>query len=389
MFKTGVENMILTTQWFGTFLMERGDDRNDKATSESKGRIPQLEIFSMELFPKDPEEIAERLGALRRDEILDEERELLSGLSEQQRSVLKGDDERLSEVCLSIVRKIELSPSDFGYDTELLHEATVLLSTSGLKEGIEKDKHIIQAIDLIDELNKQKNVLCERLEEWYNIYFPEAVSAVEHDDLVKAVLRGKDREEVASAVGKPALAEDHTGSDVGEEEYELYNDLSDTIRRVADLRKRTNRYIEDTMNEIGANLSNLVGPMIGARLISLSGSLKDLARSPASTIQMLGAEKALFRFLKKKGTPPKHGVIFLHPKVHSAPYWQRGNIARTFANKIALAARADHYTGRDISEDLIAQLDKRIEEIQKKYPRPPKKPKGRRKRRGRRRGKGR
>ena len=99
---------------------------------------------------------------------------------------------------------------------------------------------------------------------------------------------------------------------------------------------------------------------------------------PSGTIQLLGAEKAMFRHLKKKAKPPKHGILFQHLLVHSAPTWQRGPIARTLASKVSMAARADAYTGNDISALLKEQLDNRIAEIREQRPSPPKKPSGRR-----------
>ena len=106
-----------------------------------------------------------------------------------------------------------------------------------------------------------------------------------------------------------------------------------------------------------------------------------MAVLPASTIQILGAEKALFRALRTGARPPKHGILFQHQEVHMAPKWQRGKIARTLANKIAIAARVDYYRG---TEDLSLKegLDKRIERIKEKYKEPPRRPMGPERRQG-------
>jgi nucleolar protein 56 len=106
-------------------------------------------------------------------------------------------------------------------------------------------------------------------------------------------------------------------------------------------------------------------------LIAVAGGLMNLAKRPASTIQVLGAEKALFRSLKTGTRPPKHGLIFQHTLLHDAKRWQRGKIARALAGKLAIAARADAFGGRDIGEELKAGMDKRIEEIREKYDQPP------------------
>ena len=139
------------------------------------------------------------------------------------------------------------------------------------------------------------------------------------------------------------------------------------------------------MKEVAPNVTALVGPLLGARLLSLAGSLEELAKLPASTIQVLGAEKALFRALRTGGKPPKHGVIFQFPEIRRSPRWQRGKIARALATKLAIAARVDYFTGRYIGDELKKKLMERIDEIKKLYPKPPKRER-REERRERRRG---
>jgi nucleolar protein 56 len=126
------------------------------------------------------------------------------------------------------------------------------------------------------------------------------------------------------------------------------------------------------MKEVAPNVTALVGPLLGARLLSLAGSLEELAKLPASTVQVLGAEKALFRALRTGGKPPKHGVIFQFAEIRRAPKWQRGKIARALATKLAIAAKVDFFTGRYIGDELKKRLYERIEEIKKLYPKPPK-----------------
>lgn len=137
------------------------------------------------------------------------------------------------------------------------------------------------------------------------------------------------------------------------------------------LRQELETYLEKTMEEVAPNTKALVGPLVGARLIAFAGGLTNLARKPASTIQVLGAEKALFRSLKTGARPPKHGLIFQDTLLHDAKRWQRGKIARALAGKLAIAARADAFGGRHISDELKTHLEKRIKEIQEKYAEPP------------------
>src|SRR5207249_11850227 len=129
--------------------------------------------------------------------------------------------------------------------------------------------------------------------------------------------------------------------------------------------------------------------IIAARLVTLAGSVEDLARAPAGTVQLLGAERALFRHLRTGSRPPKHGVLFQHPLVHRAPTWQRGAIARALAGRIAMAARADAYTKRRIAPDLLRSLDSAVIEIRRRKSERPARTTGHRTRNKRRSKKGR
>jgi nucleolar protein 56 len=124
------------------------------------------------------------------------------------------------------------------------------------------------------------------------------------------------------------------------------------------------------MRKIAPNLSAVLGTSVGARILARAGSIKNLAIMPASTIQVLGAEKALFRSLKTGSQPPKHGLLFQHTLVHAAPRWQRGKIARAIAGKAAIASRVD-YHGGGLNQVLLDKLNIRVDEIGKKYVEPP------------------
>jgi nucleolar protein 56 len=127
--------------------------------------------------------------------------------------------------------------------------------------------------------------------------------------------------------------------------------------------KRIEAQIETDMHRVAPNISSVAGAFIGARLISLAKGLERLASFPASTIQLLGAEKALFRFKHQGGNPPKHGVIFQHPLINRSPRKWRGKIARALATKISIAVKADVFTKRFIADDLKKDLEERVGEI--------------------------
>ena len=141
--------------------------------------------------------------------------------------------------------------------------------------------------------------------------------------------------------------------------------------RTYDLRQNLQNYADSTVEELAPNVQALVGSLLAARLIALAGGLKNLAKMPASTIQILGAEKALFRSLKTGARPPKHGIIFQDTRIHDAKKWQRGKMSRALAGKLAIAARTDAFSGRYIGDSLKANLERRVEEIRDKYRKPP------------------
>jgi nucleolar protein 56 len=124
------------------------------------------------------------------------------------------------------------------------------------------------------------------------------------------------------------------------------------------------------METVAPNIKAMLTASVGARIIAKAGSLSRLAVLPASTIQVLGAEKALFRALKTGTRPPKHGLLFQHPLIHAAPKWQRGKIARAVASKVAIAARIDVYRHAEKDLSISKRLDSRIAEIQEKYKEP-------------------
>jgi nucleolar protein 56 len=178
------------------------------------------------------------------------------------------------------------------------------------------------------------------------------------------------------------LTMDSIGSEIDQEDLASVRVLASALTDSLKARAGLERYIEARMKEVAPNIGAIAGPVIGARLMMHAGSLGRLASLPSGTVQLLGAEKAMFRHLKDGSRPPKHGILFQHPWVHSAPPWQRGAIARALAAKICLAARADAYSRNDISGLLKEQLEKRVAEIKKQHASPPKRAPGKKRRRG-------
>lgn len=255
-----------------------------------------------------------------------------------------------------------------------------------------RDLIVAQGIQTLDDLDRTVNLFMGRLREWYGVYFPELDRLIEkHETYSRLVMNLGDREsltvealekentpkEKAGLVAK--AAESSMGADIAERDLEQIQALAKNVLEFYELRKSMENYVDRTMEEMAPNVRAVAGALLGARLIAIAGSLQTLAMRPASTIQVLGAEKALFRSLKTGSRPPKHGLIFQHTLLHDAKRWQRGKIARVIAGKLAIAARADAFGGHFIGDDLKADINKRLEEIREKYkePPPPKEPKPR------------
>jgi len=247
-----------------------------------------------------------------------------------------------------------------------------------------RDLIIAQAIQTLDDLDRTVNLFMGRLREWYGVHFPELDRLIEkHETYARLVMNLGYRDNFSfKALEKEGIpkeraeimakaAETSMGADTAEQDLTQIQALSQSVLELYELRKNMENYVDKTMKEVAPNTRAIAGSLLGARLIAIAGSLQNLAMRPASTIQVLGAEKALFRSLKTGARPPKHGLIFQHALLHDAKRWQRGKIARALAGKLAIAARADAFGGRYIGDALKADVDKRIEEIRKKYKEPP------------------
>ena len=268
---------------------------------------------------------------------------------------------------------------------EKLREFSMQLSSSKITEVSQSpDLHITQAINTLDETDRIINNTGSRLREWYGLHFPELDNLIDSiNGYSQIVLAGK-RENISrenfenagfpeSKVEMLSLVKEKSrGGDITEKNLSIVQTLAKQILDLFELRKTIEEHIEEQMNKELPNITAVLGAAVGARILAHAGSLKRLSSIPASTIQILGAEKALFRSLKTGANPPKHGILFQHATVHAAPKWQRGKIARAIAGKAAIAARVDVYGG-GLNQTLLDKLNIRVQEIGKKYTKPTKK----------------
>jgi len=293
--------MYLITKWFGTFLCDR---------NKIKAKI---------LFPKKEKEIEKRLEKIKNYKVLSEEKKILVGVKKN----IIVNEKRLDrfgnyDPTNPFFKKIDIKPEDYEFPRDLFKKSVLSLSRKQTEKNLESDDlQVIQMINTFDDFIQILNLLYERYNAWSEIRYSK-----------KRILS-----------------------------------IKRSISTIEDEMDKIEKQIEEDMEKIAPNTTDIISPLIGARLISKAGGLKKLALLPASTIQILGAEKALFRYKKEGGKPPKHGVIFQHKMIKNAPRNKRGKIARAIANKISIAINADVFSKRKISDDLKKDLNKKISEI--------------------------
>ncbi len=274
-------------------------------------------------------------------------------------------------------------PEDYT-SIETIRQKSIAAAEEAIrKAGSRPDLHLVQAIQALDDTDKFLNITATRTAEWYGLHFPELtqmvtdnvslckmiVAAGRRDGYTAELLQGRGFTE-KKVEAMLTAKERSKGGEMSDSDLARVKALASLAVELSGERDKLNEYVESAMKKISPNVAELAGATIGARLMAKAGGLDRLAVLPASTIQILGAEKALFRALRTGARPPKHGILFQHQEVHTAPKWQRGKIARTLANKIAIAARVDYYRGTE-ETSLKAGLDKRIESIKEKYKEPP------------------
>ncbi|MCK4614107.1 MAG: RNA-binding protein [Thermoplasmata archaeon] len=298
--------MFLKTLWFGSFLLDN------------------TEVVDYSIFPQGAQEIALRYQMVRDGEVLEEEKGLASFYQE-----ITVDEPRLLRLGNAVMvgegesgthhDSKSIHPGDYQISSDLLHSA-LLIVYSGKLTHVLQEREIIELIGALNDLDQTLNLLREREMEWEKTYT---------------------RRETAH----------------------IFQDFKKMIQALEEFKERLTGEIEQVMRKKNPTLSVLIGELLSARLIALAGSRKRLARLPASTIQILGAENAFFRFRRFGRGMPKHGIIFRHPWLRGSRKSVRGKVARALSGKIAIAARIDYYSGRDEGEALRSAVEERILEI--------------------------
>ncbi len=257
------------------------------------------------LFENDKNSLHKKLKKMQENQILNEEKKLSKGFKVKvfEKRLEKIGEYNKNQENLDLL----INPEDFGFSEETLNEISTDYAKEKLKIRLSsEDLQIIQMVNALDDLIQTSNLLSERIAIWQQL--PSSKNKIRHFE-------------------------------------QLFENVKKEI-------KNLESQIEGDMQKIAPNIRNVAGSLIGARLISIAGGLEKLALMPSSTVQILGAEKALFRYKKEGGKPPKHGVIFQHHLIKKASKSSRGKIARKLAAKISIASKADAFTKRDITSFL-------------------------------------
>merc|ERR1719350_479161 len=272
-----------------------------------------------------------------------------------------------------------------GFEASDLSKASVGLGHEYSRAKVEFDKkaddtHIVHAISLLEDLNKTLNGMCQRVKEWYGLHFPELDNVLDDQvtycrvvNIIGNRLEWNSAKEEALADLLPdeskvkeilGFLSMSMGSALSEADSVMVKDLNQRCIDMADERDALQKYLDARMNGLAPNLTEIIGSTVGAKLIAHTGSLVKLAKCPASTIQVLGAEKALFRALKSRsGKTPKYGLIFGSTWISRAKDKDKGRMSRVLSNKLAMASRIDCFSKPGSSTNVYGtKLREQLEE---------------------------
>ena len=324
--------------------------------------VEDKRVVAFRLFPKEPSVAARKLKDFQSTE---EFKQLVSGLKDfsaeqpnQATEFLQANVRQLAKEKGFVKDEMELNKflTQFGAE----------LTKQNISKMEKRDKLIMQVISAVNDMDKVLNSMSERLREWYGLHYPE-YKPKEHEKFAEAVAKFGKRENFENF-------KNSMGMQLRDEDLETLKMYADNLSRLYKERASLEKYLTKACKEEMPNVSAVVGELLAARLLALAGGLERMAKMPSSTLQLLGAEKSLFRALKEKrrgdrnsreARVPRFGILFTHPDISGAPNEQRGKIARLLAAKISIAARTDFYTKEGHARDLIDDFKRKLQEVRK------------------------
>ncbi|MBI2542929.1 MAG: C/D box methylation guide ribonucleoprotein complex aNOP56 subunit [Candidatus Aenigmarchaeota archaeon] len=323
-------------------------------------------VVSFRPFPKDGSDVASRLDEKEPKEY----KEIKIELKQKGFKTFVDDDEKSKELVNQNLRKYAIEykfSKDVLEFNQFLSKVNQEVSKRKIKSQVSRDSLVINTNNAIDELDKSINIFVERMREFYGLHFPEMDRLVsDHEKYAEIIKKYGTREKISDSELKK-FAEDSMGIEFTGEDVGIASILADNVIELYNLRKKLSDYLGNLLKEVAPNFSALGGDLIAAKLISRAGGMDRLSKMPSSTIQLLGSEKALFRFLRSKGRSksPKYGLIYNHPLIQNSPADKQGKIARLLASKLSIAARIDYYSGEYRGDEMKKELHEKVKEILK------------------------
>lgn len=353
-------------------------------------------IVEKVLFPPDSKQIATAIDRLRRGEVIKEIAELAEKMKQRGYRKFVFSSKTLAESIgesynvetilwdrLEPTRKLRENLEELAIEYGLMndvnefnsvsHEVSLLMARKAIQRAqSDRGAAVNQSVQLLNEIDRTLNVLSNKLREWYGLHFPELDRQVDHHKTYANIVeKFGDRSNInieglvelgfrsSKSSNLIKMAEKSMGAPMIPEDNEQLKGLALNILGLYEYRQKLELYISSLAVEVAPNLSEVAGTILAAKLMEKARGIKNLAMKPSSTIQVLGAEKALYRSKKSGSRPPKHGLIFQHPYIHSKPKKARGHLARVLAGKLAIAARADAFSGSSIGVQLRKELDEK------------------------------
>lgn len=363
-------------------------------TTTSFGFIATDEEFNVVdkfLFEKKQIEILEKI---QQKQIIEEELELITRLSEKYDEIIIETLKTKSSYEIDEIEKISVEKTTVHGDyirehfDEVLAQLTDVnirksmnetyneITSEKIRESIKtNDVMIVETINSLEEIEDTAGKLIERLREWCTPYLPEMEKLHNHELYSKVIATQTSRENIINSGildnTHVSLSENYD-VDISESDLEIIKSFANSVYSLYESKNELEEYIDEKIKEVAPNMYDVAGANLAAKLIAHTNGLENLAKLPSSTIQIIGAEKAIFRHLKTGENPPKHGLIFQHPSIRGSNWWVRGKLARAVASKITIAARKDAFSN-EYDPNLKVELDERIEEIKKSHPFPERK----------------
>jgi len=386
--------MFLVTKWFGSFLLEDDGSIVEKRLFDEEDIRGKLEEAMNGRIVEEEKALAAFAGTLPGKGKMKVTEKRLLGLENSTFMDLSGPGgpgeggESGGPVIASVLERA-LDPVDFGYDPAILPpilEEIMSDKQRSAAAGAAQDALISAAVHTLEDMQQFSNLMAERMEEWHGAFstrplsrkmavkLPGAIIEATSEDAGEPGDRGNAGKGIIEAppegVEGPGMSEKNALEDVPVEfveefgweharrlELDLLATVAYSMKGLMLTREGMEKYIQGEMERFAPNLNAIAGPQVGAALIAAAGSLKRLAMLPAGTVQLLGAEKAFFRFLKEGDKPPKHGFIYRIPTIRRAPRQLRGRLSRHYATRISIAARMDFFSPqKGLNEEFLEKF---------------------------------